>query len=195
MKRAMMLGVLAMAMLAAAATPSQADQIWDFSFTNAGPPIGGNTNGTVTGTIDLPLGVTGNTPDDGTAAATSVFITSYPAALGNIGTPPIDAATWPQASNSFTVTSGSLTTAFFSSVNNAGSPDAASLSFNISNGSLFDITAGDNNVYGPMTFTFEPQGSPTPEPASLTLLGTGLLAFGGFGLSRRRRASGPSAAC
>ena len=193
MKRAMMLGMLAMAMLAATATQSQADQIWDFSFTNAGPPTGGNTNGTVTGTIDLPLGVTGNTPDDGTGVlATSVTITSYPAAVGNIGTTPIDTTTWnPPGVDSFTVASGSLTVADFSVGYN--SPLDVGLSFDISNGSLINYPY--TQVYGPISFTFEPPASPTPEPASLTLLGTGLLAFGGFGLSRRRRASGPSTAC
>jgi len=192
MKRAMMLGVLAMAMLAATATQSRADQIWDFSFTNAGPPTGGNTNGTVTGTIDLPLGVTGNTPDNGTVAANSVIITSYPAAVGNIGTTPIDATTWSnQAGSLFTVASGSLTVADFSAGYN--SPLDVGLSFDISNGSLINYPY--TQVYGPISFTFEPPASPTPEPASLTLLCTGLLAFGGFGLSRRRRASGPSTAC
>jgi hypothetical protein len=188
----MMLGVLAMAMLAATATQSQAEQIWDFSFTNAGPPTGGNTNGTVTGTIDLPLGVTGNTPDNGSVAATSVIITSYPAAVGNIGTTPIDTTTWSnQAGSLFTVVSGSLTVADFSAGYN--SPLDVALSFDVSDGSLQNFPY--TQVYGPISFTFEPPGSPTPEPASLTLLGTGLLAFGGFGRYRRRRASGPSTAC
>jgi len=51
------------------------------------------------------------------------------------------------------------------------------------NGYVDNFTIGINGSN--TTFNFDP--SPTPEPASITLLVSGCVAFGGFGLYRRRR--------
>jgi len=184
--RALKFGVFALALLAATATQSRADQIWDFSFTNVIPA--GNTDGTVTGTIDLPLGVTGNTPDNGTAAATSVTITSSPAALGDISGEPTNAVTWNlQVANTFTVTGGVLAPIFVAEENSPPLP-VLELSFNSNNASLYDVTTGAEvfDTSSP-TYTFQP-ATPTPEPASILLLASGFAA-GGLGLYRRRSAA------
>jgi hypothetical protein len=54
------------------------------------------------------------------------------------------------------------------------------------NGYVDNFTIGINGSN--TTFDFEP-ATATPEPASLTLLASGFLAFGGFGLVRRRRST------
>jgi len=176
MKRSTKLGALAVLILASTSGVTQADQIFNYTFTNSA----GSVPGTVTGSIDLPDG-------NGTFAATHVFIDSYPAALGSIGTPPLDAATWTQLTNSWTVASGAITTESFEAVNQTPSPpfDGATLLFIPTIGDLEDSSTGAN-VEGSVVFT--PQVS-TPEPASLTLLASGFFAIGGFGLVRRRRSS------
>lgn len=78
--RTVKLVVLAVLLLAAAATQSLADQIWDFSISNTE----GNTPGTVTGEIVLPF--TGN----GTGSASQVFIDTLPAGFPSPGPLPYD---------------------------------------------------------------------------------------------------------
>jgi PEP-CTERM motif len=172
MVRFLALSMVVAGMLAAVPGTTRADEIFDFSFTNST----GNTAGTVTGTIDFAI-----TGDATNVAASDVTITSYPSAWGNIGTTPVDVFGMP-ISNSFTVSGGEITAAdFFSKF--AYMPDGGGLMLKTTSGELYDSTTG-NYVEGDITYT--PQVS-TPEPAALTLLGTGLLALGGFGLRRWRR--------
>jgi hypothetical protein len=52
---------------------------------------------------------------------------------------------------------------------------------------VFDFTFGVGNLYESDLVAGELNPIKTPEPATLTMLGTGFLAFGGFSLVRRRR--------
>ena len=83
---------------------------FSFSFDN----VEGNTPGTVEGTI------TGL--NEGTGAADSVLITSFPAGLGGSFDAGNDATLWSnQGANTFTVTNGSITDADFNSDSSNGS--------------------------------------------------------------------------
>lgn len=173
MNRFLVLGVITAGMWAAVPGTTHADQIFDFSFTNTL----GDTPGTVTGTVDIPFA--GN----GTGAATNVTITSYPGAVGNVGTPPIDVTSWStQLTNSFTVTGGNITSVFYEALG-SGLPDTGLFQLLTPNGELLDASTG-HFVEGPVTFT---PAVASPEPGTITLLGTGLLALGGLVVGRRRK--------
>ena len=96
--------------LALAATANNAQALdFTFSFDNGF----GSTPGTVKGNI------TGL--NEGTGAANSVIITDYPAGLGGTFDEGNDATLWSnQTSNSFTVSSGSITAANFGADSNTG---------------------------------------------------------------------------
>jgi hypothetical protein len=178
MKRTLKLVVLAVVFLSADAGQSQADQIFNFSFTNTL----GNVNGTVTGEIDLPFN------GSGTGAASHVYIDSYPTALGNVGSLPIDTRMWISVTeDQFTVTSGQLS--FVSFVAGTTSPQSSvfNLAGPIPSESLLTTSTSPTDhpfVEGPPTFSGPTR---TPEPASITLLVSGFLTASGFGIYRRRR--------
>jgi hypothetical protein len=184
MKRSVLLGVLAVAVAVCMPCQSQADQILDFSFTNTI----GNVNGTVTGEIDLSF--TG----DGTGAASHVFVDSIPAGFPSIGTLPLDflspAVDPGVAFNTFTVSGGAVTSANFGVYTDDGYYPSVQLFLSPKYGYNYYLY---DDVNGALVYasgaSFTPASSATPEPAALTLLGTGLFAVGGFGLWRRRRAT------
>ncbi|MGK7879082.1 MAG: PEP-CTERM sorting domain-containing protein [Crocosphaera sp.] len=147
-----------------------------FSFSNEDGPV----NGTVEGTIELPDG-------DGTFAATSIFITSAPAALGY--TTPFDvlANVTIVFANSFTVTGGTidplnslflaqnLTELFGLTASNLGSTLNLSGSATTNSG-VVDL---DDST---LVFSSAATTS-TPEPTTVF----GLLLMGGVGLLSKRQ--------
>jgi hypothetical protein len=179
MMRAMKLGVFAVAMLAATAGRTQASLIFDFSITNAT----GNVPGTVTGQI---LGLTNNT----TSAATQVLIDSFPPALGNAAGPtPINAMLWNfQLENSFTVSNGQVTNGGFWA--EESSTPLLLLYINGGGGNFNYVSLNGSNtlqVYaasGLAAANIVPAQA-SPEPASVTLLGLGLLVCAGRRLRRK----------
>ncbi len=146
-----------------------------FSFSNEDGPI----NGTVEGTIELPDG-------DGTFAATSVFVTSAPAALGY--TIPFDVfANLAVAVNSFTVTGGTIDplTSFFTAIN-----DTDGLFLNVPGaGSFLNVSGSGNGFTGVVdsdnsTLVYSAVATTsTPEPTTIF----GLLVVGGVGLLSKRQ--------
>jgi hypothetical protein len=178
MMRTWKLAVLAVAMLAATVSRAKADPlIFDFSFTNTN----GNVSGTVTGQI---LGLVNN---ESSQAATQILIDQYPAGLNGIGATPVNVTSWNlHISNLFDVSDGQVTGGFFEAESNqiAGSPFLA-LDINPPNPSVGVLSNHVETDQGNGTLDIVP--SPTPEPASIALLVSGFLGFGGFGLYRRRR--------
>ncbi|TRT87638.1 MAG: PEP-CTERM sorting domain-containing protein [Microcystis aeruginosa Ma_AC_P_19900807_S299] len=143
--------------------------IFNFSFSNVQGPV----NGTVQGTLTLPDG-------DGTnLAATSVIVTSAPAALGY--TLPFDVlANFTSVfDNRFTVSGGVITASSFGAQDD---PFTSAFTLNFSPsivGSLFNVLGLQEESSGVVdvnstTLTF----TPVPEPATVL----GLLSVAGVGL-------------
>jgi hypothetical protein len=151
---------------------AKAGTIFDFSVNLTG----GNAPGIVTGMISLPF-------SSGSGAATSVVLTSFPAAFGSLVGGNTVTSWLDQVENSFTVVSGMITaydfgadtgptlsgTDYFSINNTAVSATDGAWFFPADYNSL---QAQGGNVFGQITsataVTF------TPEPASFVLLGIGL---------------------
>ncbi|TRU27092.1 MAG: PEP-CTERM sorting domain-containing protein [Microcystis aeruginosa Ma_MB_S_20031200_S102] len=141
---------------------------FNFSFGNVEGPV----SGTVQGTLTLPDG-------DGTnLAATSVIVTSAPAALGY--TLPFNVPMNSLFGNSFTVSGGVITASSFLAL---GAFGGFSLNFS-TNGSLFTIASSFLPFSGVVdrnstTLTYSP-AAPTTVPEPATVLG--LLSVAGVGL-------------
>jgi len=184
--------VLSVVVFAAAATQAKASQVFDFSFSNTI----GNVSGTVNGKVVLPFN--GN----GTGAASDVLIESVPSALNPVDAAPFsfDATSWAgQIINTFTVTNGQILSAEYEADQYGPNPpeayEAIQLNFTGNNElaytpSVYAVSYQDvRNENGIEGLNFSPAA--TPEPSSLTLLGTCLLAISGRVYRRWRRAAGP----
>ncbi|WP_424964570.1 VPLPA-CTERM sorting domain-containing protein [Dinoroseobacter sp. S375] len=166
------------------AAPSANALSFDFSFSNTV----GNVAGTVTGTVS-------GLADNATGAATSLILTSVPAATGGQTNPNTsDVVQWTAIDvNSFTVTNGQITDFMFSAVLEAapvfeffclGDPACAPVGAETLYGTAFFAVpftfVGTDGGFAGVTFT------PTaiPLPAGLLLM---LSALGGLGAARRWR--------
>jgi hypothetical protein len=153
---------------------------YSYSFSN----VDGAVDGTVTGTIVLPNG-------DGTFAASSLTIDSYPAALG-LGPTPIGSFTQ-ELENTFTVSGGNITSGEFE-----GNLDASTALFISS-----DFTGGGSGLdlegcaclatqgvldSGDLTLAFAPVA--TPLPATWTMLIAGFAGLGFFAYRGSKKSTG-----
>jgi hypothetical protein len=151
---------------------------FNFSFSNLQGPV----SGTVEGLIELPDG-------DGTFSATSVIVTSAPAALGY--TLPFDVFANYQnvIANSFTVSGGAITDSSFFAQDFSSSA-ALGISFfpEFDFGNILS-TFLDNSLFSGVqdandsTLTFTPVPTAVPEPAAVL----GLLSIAGVGLLSKRQ--------
>lgn len=165
---------LALATLATATLVQSASAAtFNFSFSNVNGPV----NGTVEGTITLPDG-------DGTFAATSVIVTSAPAALGY--TLPLDAF-FGLFFNSFTVSGGAITASSFLS-----GPSGGLFSLSSPFGGTYLTTSNNSSASSGVldssnsTLTSTPAPSAAvPEPATVL----GLLSVAGVGFLSKRQKS------
>jgi hypothetical protein len=147
---------------------------FDFSFTSS--------VGTVTGVI---TGLYNNEPDQQGA----VTITSYPSALGSLGTPPLS-VTSPRAPtpgfDNFNVTSGEITSALYYQ----GEPNflLAICTF-CEPEQYYLIPSGIGPPPADIAdqITFTPVTSATPLPAAFPLFATGLATLGLLGWRRKRK--------
>jgi len=165
--------------LASIAAPASAVTV-DFSFSN--DPAWGNVNGTVTGHID---GLT----DNGTSAASAVYIDSYPAGLQNAGYPAnvFDWVGVTIAENSFTLLNGVIVGGSFQGI---AADAGAQLYLNSTccgAGTNFLNIDGSDHLYvwnqsGLGGLSSSPAA--VPEPATWAMM---LLGFVGMGVSMRRR--------
>jgi hypothetical protein len=164
-----------------------------YSFTN----VVGNVPGTVFGHID-------GLVDNATSAATAVWVDSYPAGLGSYGTP-FNVLAWVGGSlpeNSFTMSGGVVTAAFFSRTGANGINDqlylnsACACAFGTGHTNFLDIGTNDTlyvwNV-GDLHAAdglLIPGGSlGVPEPAAWALMLIGFSAIGATLRGARRRVS------
>jgi hypothetical protein len=199
------IAAFAVAAFVAVSPQAKADQVFDFSFNGNF----GNATGTVTGQLTL------NVSPDGSATATQATILSVPDFPGqnsealqvysDVLTLPLNIFPGNVSLNSFTVTNGQITAAHLAITNGPipisvpnSNVDAYGATLNLVDGSentfqleeftgtSFDPSAAANttNFDGMAGITFTPVN--TPEPPTLAMLGSGIVATVGFGLCRRR---------
>ena len=123
MKRAgRILGGLTIALVGLLFVPTaKADIIYDFTV----PLTSGNVTGTVMGTLDLPFV---NSGGSGTGSASSLVLTSFPAAFGTLAGGDTVTSWLHQVTDTFTVTSGTITSfQFFATTASADPADAFSM--------------------------------------------------------------------
>jgi hypothetical protein len=189
--------VLACAAVAVTALPLKADTITTFSATGsfsdvAGGSIASGGTDTLSGTSTVTIDTT-----SGTATAWDVTITLSPDLSSYLNTTSLE---FNSAPTTTTVGGGVDISGLASNANVELDLYVPSL-MNYSGGNLFDTSSGPpysqfavpggEGSYAKLdTGELTPSVSPsvtTPEPASITLLVSGLLTAGGFGLVRRRR--------
>ena len=152
-----------------------------FDFTFSFDNVEGNTPGTVEGIITR--------LNEGTGAADSVIITSFPAGLGGTIDNGNDATLWSdQFTNSFTVNSGSITAADFFAGLGAGTSDIFCLGDcggnNVNFLSLDSQTTQTANING---FSGATYTAATPVPFGVSTDLSLLILGGTYGVSRLRK--------
>jgi hypothetical protein len=189
--------ILASTLAASVLSPLVASAaLYSFSFDN----VSGTVAGTVTGEIDL--GFITTPTGSGTGAASSIMITSAPAALPSLDQGNVVTGWSFQGPNTFTVSNGVITAYQFGAT--AISATASDDVMCLNSGSGFSLTgvyiclAGENylgdgsnyvfNTGGASAVTFEQIAEPAaiPLPASVVLLGSAVLGLWG---GKRRSAA------